>query len=362
MQKRTIQLAQILFFIGASMAVAAAHAVPGPKFSAGIWGTYQYLPGGSDTEKTGQFTDEALILYVDSEEDDRSDWLYSAELRIGPGSFTDPENNATGRHYGWHKAWIGWQFDEHNLLSLGKSQVPFGWKTSNFWPGDMLQAGFGDQMDVGLKLSGEWDSLNYALAYYAADDWGGSSTDTMDDNGHWGSSNTFRKVDTWVGNLRWQADAQQSLGLSLQSGKLRDLTGITNKSDSGSHKAAVIYYEADVGDMFFKASYIKQSRELPTAYWQSALLQQDIENDRYAVEIGYSRGDWTVYLDATAAKPRTKGSTADRVKAFAPGVRYDYGPGSIYLEYLRQDGYVDRNGQVGEGDFDALYLTVDFYL
>ena len=48
--------------------------------------------------------------------------------------------------------------------------------------------------------------------------------------------------------------------------------------------------------------------------------------------------------------------------AFAPGMRYDYGPGCIYLEYLTQNGFIDRNGEVGEGDFDAIYLSVDFYL
>jgi hypothetical protein len=73
-------------------------------------------------------------------------------------------------------------------------------------------------------------------------------------------------------------------------------------------------------------------------------------------------GDWSYYLDVSAADPGTAGNNADTVTAFAPGMRYDYGPGWFYVEYLTQDGFVDANGQVGEGDFDALYVTLDFYL
>ena len=80
------------------------------------------------------------------------------------------------------------------------------------------------------------------------------------------------------------------------------------------------------------------------------------------MELGYSQGPWALYLDASAARPDTRGNGSDSVIALAPGVRYDYGPGWIYLEYLTQDGYVDRYGMVNEGDFDALYLSLDFYL
>jgi len=52
---------------------------------------------------------------------------------------------------------------------------------------------------------------------------------------------------------------------------------------------------------------------------------------------------------------------ADTIAAFAPGISYDYGPGWIYLEYLTQDGWIDRDMMIHEGDFDAWYLTIDFY-
>lgn len=348
----------------ALVALSASSAVLAETdLSAGFWGTYQYLPDSeANTNSGGEFTGEALILYLDGKADDDASWLYSAEFRAGPGSFTDPANNSTGDEFTLHKAWAGWRLGEQHTVKVGKSQVPFGWKTVNFWPGDILLAGYGDQMDVGVKLTGDRERFDYDLAYYHADDWGSTSTDTVDDNGHWGSSTTFRKVKTFVGNGKWEFTEGHGLGISLQSGKLQDLSGDPDRPVTGSHEAAVLYYEGTVGNFFSKASYIAQSRELPTAYASGAQLPGEIENQRLALELGYNMGPWAFYLDASAAEPDTRGSSAGTVTAFAPGARYNYGPGWVYFECLTQDGFVDRNGQVGEGDFDALYISLDFYL
>lgn len=344
-------------------ALAASSAGADTQLSAGVWGTFQYLPDDEISQNSGgEFTGEALILYLDGNAGDTGNWLYSAEFRVGPGSFTDPANNSTGDQYTLHKAWAGWQLDEGHTLKVGKSQVPFGWKTINFWPGDILLAGYGDQMDVGIKLTGQRGGFHYDLAYYHADDWGSTSTDTVDDNGHWGSATTYRKVKTWVGNGKWQFLQNHGLGLSLQGGKLQDLSGTPNRPVSGSHGAAVLYYEGQVKNFFSKASYIVHSRELPSGLVSAQGLPGDIDNQRLALEVGYNLGPWAFYLDASAAEPDTPGNTSDSVTALAPGIRYDYGPGWVYLEYLTQDGYVDRNGRVNEGDFDALYFSLDFYL
>ncbi|WP_347330472.1 porin [Marinimicrobium locisalis] len=365
-------------YLGASALSTLSLALPlqtlaESNFSAGIWGTYAYLPDDETSKDTwGAFEGEALILYADGVADEgEGRWLYSAEMRLGPGSFTDPANNSTGDQFTLHKAWVGWQLNDDHVIRVGKSQVPFGWKTYNFWPGDILLAGFGDQMDVGVKLSGERGRWDYDAALYLADDWGSTSTDTVDDNGHWGSSNTFRKVQTWVGNLEYGFLENQTLGLSLQTGKLQDLTDADpgmpgaqrwNDSVDGDHQAAVVHYQASWDQWYAKASWITMERELPSRYVDGAGLAPTIENSRFAAEIGYDVGDWSYYVDFSQARPDTAGSTADNVTSIAPGFRYDYGPGWVYVEYLTQDGFVDRNGQVGEGDFDALYVSLDFYL
>lgn len=97
--------------------------------SAGVWANYKYLPGDKpNTNSGGVIGDEALIFYADGKAQEKGNWLYSAEMRIGPGSFTDPDNNSSGGNYAMHKAWVGWYWGDNHILRVGKSQLPFGWK------------------------------------------------------------------------------------------------------------------------------------------------------------------------------------------------------------------------------------------
>ena len=336
----------------AAILSTAAHA--SPNLSGGVWFNYQYAQNDkAQQESWGVIDSEALILYADGNVPD-TPWTYSAETRIGPGSFTDANNNSTGSQFGIHKAWVGYQFEDGPMITIGKSQVPFAWKTYNFWPGDMLLAGYGDQMDVGVKVSQTLGALHYDAALYLADDWS-TSTDTMDDNGHWGSKATYRKVQTFVGNLKYSINDMATVGVSAQSGGLQELVSGDGEV-SGDHNAAALYYTLKVGGLWAKASYIMSERNLP-----NEVADVTIENDRYAAEVGLNTGNWSFYADLTYAEPGTDGNDTDTIRAFAPGMSYDYGPGWMYLEYLTQDGYVDRNGMALEGDFDALYATIDFY-
>lgn len=356
-----------------------------PSLSGGLWFNYRYVNDGSDAsverdkDTIGDVADEALIFYVDDVKDNRP-WSLSAELRVGPGSFTDPQSNSSGDNLALHKAWINYKIDEQSQLYLGKSQVPFGWKTVNFWPGDMLQGGYGDQMDVGIKYKASRQNLTYNLAYYHADDWGESSTDSLDDNGHWGSSATYRKVQTLVADASYQLNSNHKLGASIQTGKLQDLTTDNSLADSenqnplnGDHNAIALYYIGQFDQFYAKAELLKVNRELPDNYrikFNSGdfhagvapyTVLNKIENDRAAIEIGYKQNNWFAYINANWAKTNTNGNNADSVTAFAPGVSYNYGPGWFYLEYLTQNGYIDANGDVGEGDFSAFYASVDYY-
>lgn len=341
---------------------STAQATPESNIGVGVWANYRYVQDNDrDDETFGDIADDALIIYADGNAGDEGKWTYSAELRIGPGSFTDPDNNDSGDNFLLHKAWIGWQAGENTTVRFGKSQVPFGWKTVNFWPGDILQAGYGDQMDVGVKLSSNSGPLSYDLAYYHADDWGETSTDTADDNGHWGSSTTYRKVQTVVGDVGFEFAPGQRVHLSAQAGSLQDLTDAAGEVD-GDHTALALWYHGDFGPAYLKAEVMMMERELPANLRAANGLPDTIENTRVFAELGYRTGKWFFYLDGSLAMPDTTGNTADDVTAFAPGFSYNYGPGWIYVEYLTQDGFVDRNGMVGEGDFDALYLSADFYL
>lgn len=231
-----------------ALAIAATTAVPAyasTSVSGGIWLNHQQTTedtGSDNSEREAQTlgvtNSEALVLYIDHKQEN-TNWQLSGEWRTGPGSFSSSANNSTGDTSGFHKLWVGYNFSADRKVIIGKSQVPFGWKTTNFWPGDMGLGGYGDQMDVGVKFSDKQGAINYDLAWFISDDFGAKSTDTMDDNGHWGSSLTYRKVNTGVANIGFELSEHSTIGASYQKGELQDLTGGQPDTDStfGGHDA-----------------------------------------------------------------------------------------------------------------------------
>lgn len=377
--RKSIFAKSALGLFAASAVCAPITATAGAELSAGVWWVYQNVTDSDfnsasfnedlDNETGGNFADPALILYAD-DDGSHGPWHFSAETRIGTGSFTSPANNNSGDNFTLHKAWIGYDLTEDASLKLGKSQVPFGWKTVNFWPGDGLQGGYGDQMDVGLKLSGDAGAIHYDAAYYHQDDWGEDSTDTVDDNGHWGSSDTYRKIKTGVLNIDWAFLEHHTVGVSAQYGRMQDLVPVaagnpSASNDEGRHQAYDLHYMFEMNNWSAKYRFISVERDFSgmDALLASADAPVDdkIENQRHVVEVGYNQDDWFYYVDAGVASTDTTGNNADDVQFIAPGIRYQYGPGWIYFEYLQSDGDINAYGDVYEANFDAAYVAFDFY-
>ena len=377
--RKSIFAKSALGLFAASAVCTPITATAGAELSAGVWWVYQNVTNSDfnsasfsedlDNETGGNFADPALILYAD-DDGSHGPWHFSAETRIGTGSFTSAANNNSGDNFTVHKAWIGYDLTEETSLKIGKSQVPFGWKTANFWPGDGLQGGYGDQMDVGLKLSGDAGAIHYDAAYYHQDDWGEDSTDTVDDNGHWGSSATYRKIKTGVLNVDWNFLEHHTVGASAQYGRMQDLVPVANgnpsaSNDEGTHQAYDLHYMFEMDNWSAKYRFISVERDFDgmDALLASADAPVDdkIENQRHVVEVGYNHNNWFYYVDAGVASTDTTGNDADDVQFIAPGVRYQYGPGWIYFEYLQSDGDINAYGDVYESDFDAVYVAFDFY-
>lgn len=360
-----------------ALAITATAAVPAyasTAISGGIWLNHQQTTedtGAQGTEREGQTlgvtNSEALVLYIDHQQED-SAWQLSSEWRSGPGSFSDSSNNPTGDTSGFHKLWVGYNFSENRKVYIGKSQVPFGKLTVNFWPGDMALGGYGDQLDVGVKFSDKQDAISYDLAWYISDDFGAKSTDTMDDNGHWGSSTTYRKVNTAVANIGYDLNSNNTVGFSYQQGELQDLTGAQPDTDStfGGHNAWDVWYTGTFGNMSLMAQVMGTQRD---GLDKIAVGADEIKTLRQSVTVSYADGPFNYYVEYTGASTDTKGNKANDMVAFAPGVSYNYGPGWIYAEYLTQSNHLDSNSDVAdagnaandESKFSAMYLTVDYY-
>lgn len=378
---------KIPFVLLFSISILAPAAVASNAISGGVWFNHRNVlveDDFNDAEQRDQATlgdiqSEALILYLDYQKKE-SPWKVSAEWRAGPGSFTDPANNSSGDNFGFHKAWVAYHFNDSSTITVGKSQVPFGWKTTNFWPGDMALGGYGDQLDVGIKYSSTLDRIHYDLAWFVADDFGETSTDTMDDNNHWGSSTTYRKVNTAVANISFAVTKDHTIGLSYQSGKLQDnssvnagsndsLVDVADDSIFGSHDAWDIWYQGKIGAIGVWAQILGTTRNNLDDVASGPVGADKTKTQRLAATVSYSSGPFNYYLDFTKASTDTDGNGAGDMVAWAPGVSYNYGPGWFYVEYLTQTNYIDRNGDVSDmGDtsntdykFSALYLTVDYY-
>ena len=377
--RKSIFAKSALGLFAASAVCTPITATAGAELSAGVWWVYQNVTDSDfnatsfnedlDNETGGNFADPALILYAD-DDGSHGPWHFSAETRIGTGSFTSPANNNSGDNFTLHKAWIGYDLTEDTSLKLGKSQVPFGWKTTNFWPGDGLQGGYGDQMDVGLKLSGDAGAIQYDAAYYHQDDWGEDSTDTVDDNGHWGTSATYRKIKTGVLNVDWTFLEHHTIGASAQYGRMQDLVPVaagnpSASNDEGNHQAYDLHYIFEMDNWSAKYRFISVERDFggmdALLASPDAPVDEKIENQRHVVEVGYNHNNWFYYVDAGVASTDTTGNNADDVQFIAPGIRYQYGPGWIYFEYLQSDGDINAYGDVYESDFDAAYVAFDFY-
>ena len=361
-----------------ALAIAAITSVPAyasTAISGGIWmnhGLTTEDTGSDNSERDAQTLGvsnyEALILYVDHQQE-ASDWQLSAEWRAGSGSFSDSANNSSGDSTGFHKLWVGYNFSADRKVLIGKSRVPFGWKTSNFWGGDMGLGGYADQMDVGVKFSDKQNAISYDLAWYVSDDFGATSTDTMDDNGHWGSSATYRKVNTGVANIGFEFMPGSTIGASYQKGELQDLTGNEPDTDStfGGHEAWNLWYKGKMGNFTAMAQVFgTQRNDLDQVVSGAA---DEVKTLRHALSLAYAAGPFNYYIEYTGASTDTKGNKANDMIAFTPGVSYNYGPGWIYAEYLTQSNYINANGDVAgagaankdDSRFSAMYLTIDYY-
>lgn len=361
------------FLLVSLLALSALVLADTAALSGGVWFNHAFDDNNPlDRETGGEVGDVALILYAD-DGGRFDDYRLGVEFRLGDGSFTQPENNHTGNNFGFKYAWVGRQFSETALLQLGKVAVPFGVPRLNFWPGEMLRGGYGDVQDIGVRFEDRVGAWRYAVGYFHADDFGGTSTDTMDDNGHWGQSVcndlvagdcdlAYRKVQTLAGTLDWEIDAHHTLGLGAQAGRLQDLAPLVDESNTvsgrsrvnGDHQALALNYQYRRGNWQLAAQHIEVRRDLPR-------VEETVRNGRQVLTTGYHRDRWFFFVEGSSAKSRTQGATTDRVYGWSPGARYHYGPGWIYLEYLWQNGDIDRAGDIVEGDFDAVYLTADFY-
>lgn len=387
MQKHTKRI----ITTGAALALAApmssVMAALEDSVSFGTWFNYTYdNDSEADQDTLGEVDYPSFNIYVNHHPED-SVWFFDAELRIGSGSFQSFSGD--DREWGFKELAVGRELNEQWTMTLGKTRVPFGWKTINFWPGARMLSGFDDQMNVGLRLDSETSGpMDASYMLVKSQNWG-SDTTSQDDGtlGHWGFNsaydsdnenddntlagsqlnNTYRKINTLVGDWGYTA-GNTRYALSAQVGQLVD-QGDTDATET--HYAATLYTEGSYGAFDLNTKFVHYDQGDPSDLADEANRSDDPatydtqgQGQIVAISGGYQAGNWYNYVDWNMRMPdEDRASGTDDTMDAVVGTRYNYGPGWIYTEVLVSNLTEEKDPVMGLEDEtrEVVNLTVDYY-
>lgn len=369
-----------LHLSSAAAATALALALPASPALAledsvaiGTWLNYT-LPEDHNTGGNADY--EALILYMNHEADD---WYFDGEARFGSGSFQTFSGNVgedPQSAIGIKQLAVGTDLGENWALEIGKTRVPFTRSRMNFWPGERMTSGFGDQRNLGVKLMGNNPDSPLDMNFmFVKNQNFGSDTTSLDDGtlGQWGSNDTYNKVNTLVADFGFRITPERRIGLSVQSGQLANQAG-SGGADAGD-KDHLAYGEETVGHT--AVGLYSQCRNGPfetgfqfVSYDQEAFDDDVIDggNTRgtgqaFSIAAAWAEGEqWRPYFDLSMRMPDSdldQDDTTDLVL----GARYNYGPGWFYFETLTQNLTEEEAPVAGtsEETDTTLMLTMDYY-
>ena len=351
----------------------------------GAWVNYTYdVDNDASEDRYGDLDFESFNIYANHQ---HGDWFFDGEVRLGAGSFQvsgiddgeDTNATAASRNVvGVKELAIGRHYGEEWTMTVGKTEVPFTYSRFNFWPGERLASGFGDQYNPGIRF--DFDPVNnpmdMSFMYIKSQNW---STDTtsLDDGtlGHWGANDTYHKINTLVADLGFtQGDFRY--GASLQAGQLADQgdqSGLDAADEIETHWAAGLYTEGTVGAWDLAGQLVHYDQG-DTDEFHDAINTAG-SSDTYDTQgsgqvgmlsAGFNAGDWYHYGDLTG-RSADSDFDADDTYDLVLGSRYNYGPGFIYAELQLENITGEDDGITGDGDAgdrdstQAVYLTMDYY-
>ncbi|GEM_PF-3395030 len=384
--------------------------------SFGAWFNYEYVNDNKADENVGGDIDyPSFNIYVNHHPDD-TPWFLDAELRIGEGSFQSFSGD--DREWGFKELAVGRSYGEAWTMRLGKTEVPFTYSRFNFWPGERMARGFGDQYNPGLRLDYDpsGSAFDMSLMFIKSQNWGDDTT-SQDDGAkigydvnslgqHWGSNETYRKVNTLVGDFGITTGDFRH-GLSVQAGQLATQEGVYNDitpddpstidggDETETHWAAGLYTEGsvealelagqvvhfdqgDLGDLYASDTEDDKGRAPANEEFEPGEVtsfETRGEGQMAMLSAGYNAGDFFNYADLSMRFPDSdldQDDTTDLVL----GSRYDYGPGWIYAEFTltnltQEDTPVSfqEDAPVSQGGFyttsgdrqETVHLTMDYY-
>ncbi|MCC3751831.1 MAG: hypothetical protein LLP51_10600 [Halorhodospira halophila] len=354
--------------------------------SFGAWVNYTYdVDNDASEDRLGDIDYPAGIIYANHQ---HGDWFFDSELRFGSGSFQSFSGDS--REWGFKELAIGRHYGEEWTMTVGKTEVPFTYSRFNFWPGERLARGFGDQYNPGIRF--DFDPANnpmdMSFMFIKSQNWG-TDTTSQDDGApvgeigqHWGSNDTYHKINTLVADLGF-TQGNFRHGASFQAGQLanqgiedEDGNEITAAEEIETHWAAGLYTEGNIGAWDLAGQLVHYDQGDIDEFY-SGLDNAGLDDDAWfetegsgqvmMLSAGFNAGDWYHYGDLTGRSPDSDFDNLDDTYDLVLGTRYNYGPGWIYAELQLDNITGEDDGITGDGDAgdrdstQAVYLTMDYY-
>ncbi|MCG5538198.1 hypothetical protein [Halorhodospira sp. 9622] len=343
----------------------------------GAWINYQYdVDDDASEDRYGDLDFESFNIYANHQ---HGDWFFDGEVRLGWGSFqgtgiSEDESDAAANRsvIGIKELAIGRHYGEEWTMTVGKTEVPFTYSRFNFWPGERLASGFGDQYNPGIRF--DFDPVNnpmdMSFMYIKSQNWG-TDTTSLDDGtlGHWGSNDTYHKINTLVADLGFtQGDFRY--GASLQAGQLanQEHDDFTAGEETETHWAAGLYTEGTVGAWDLAGQLVHYDQGDTDEFDDDLDITTQGSGQVGMLSAGFNAGDWYHYGDLTGRAPDSDRERDDTTYDLVLGSRYNYGPGFIYAE-LQLENITDQEEGVSGHEYDddeyeftqTVNLTMDYY-
>jgi hypothetical protein len=160
------------------------------------------------------------------------------------------------------QGWLGYNFNEHDQVHLGLTQVPFGiqqYNSHNWFFNLTYYVGMEDDHDMGIKYMHTDDTFEYQLAFFknAEELRFGNNTELSPNRYSYDVAGRNKEINQFNGKFiyKFGEKSKSRLGASVQYGGLYNL----DTEEVGNHAALAAHYELDKGKWNVKAQFIAAS-------------------------------------------------------------------------------------------------------
>jgi hypothetical protein len=207
-----------------------------------------------------------LSSWKDGQKKRGGDFGYDMFRVNAKGAYKGIQLNAEYRYYSegfgggmLKQGWLGYNFNEHDQIQVGLTQVPFGiqqYNSHNWFFNLTYYVGLEDDHDMGIKYMHTSNRFEYQLAFFKnAEELGfGNNSEVSPNRYSYDVAGRNKEINQFNGKFVYKFGKKSAsrLGVSLQYGGLYNL----DTKEVGNHSAVAAHYELNKGKWNVKAQFI----------------------------------------------------------------------------------------------------------